>query len=183
MDQGIRGFLDRVQKPNFTAFTEQAQAQTGNAAVQIERVIDDGTSSLLDDALLNGIDTVVIISFDSLRTAQTASAAEVEAVRKFLRNPDHLIFVCPHHDIGEADALAGKALLERRTAEYLHHGDHSSPPQQGFSGFARTLLAGLGVPVHNRFGLRPAKATDGSPGPVTLTGQLTTSEFSPGLRA
>jgi hypothetical protein len=47
--------------------------------------------------------------------------------------------------------------------EHLHHGDRAIPPRQAFGGFARTLLAGLGVPVENRFGLRPAKQADGTP--------------------
>ena len=29
VDQGIAGFLDHIQKPNFQGFTEQAQALTG----------------------------------------------------------------------------------------------------------------------------------------------------------
>jgi hypothetical protein len=172
VDQGIAGFLDHVQKPNFAAFIEQAEKQTGHDVMQIERVIDDGTSTLLDDAAIDGIDTIVIISFDSLRTAQTASNPEIQAVRRFLNGPDHLIFVCPHHDIGEAEALTGEALLERRTAEYLHHGDRAAPPQQGFGGFARTLLAGLGVPVDNRFGLRPATLPNGLPAPVDVDRSL-----------
>jgi hypothetical protein len=44
-----------------------------------------------------GVDTIAVISFDSFRTAQVASEMEVEAIRRFLDNPDHLIFVCPHH--------------------------------------------------------------------------------------
>jgi hypothetical protein len=131
VDQGIAGFLDHVQKPNFAAFVEQAEEQAGNAVVQIERVVDNGTQTLLDDAVMAGVDTIVVISFDSLRTGQTASASEILAVRRFLDDPDHLIFVCPHHDIGEADGLTGEALLERRTAEHLHHGDRAIPPQQG----------------------------------------------------
>jgi hypothetical protein len=172
VDQGIAGFLDHVQKPNFAAFAEQAEKQTGHAVVQIERILDDGTMTSLDEGLIDGIDTIVVISFDTLRTAQTASESEIEAVRKFLSDPDHLIFVCPHHDIGEADSLTGKRLLERRTAEYRHHGDRAIPPQQGFSGFARTLLAGLGVPVDNRFGLHPATMPDGSPAPVDIDRSL-----------
>jgi hypothetical protein len=165
VDQGVAGFLDHVQKPNFTAFVEQAEKQTGLAVLQIERGMDDGRSTPLDDAVIAGIDTIVIIGFDSLRTAQTASASEIDAVRKFLTDPDHIIFVCPHHDIGEAETLTGEALLERRTAEHLHHGDIAIPPRQGFGGFERTLLAGLGVPVENRFGLRPATMPNGSPAP------------------
>jgi hypothetical protein len=120
------------------------------------------------DGALDGVDSVVVISFDSLRTGQAASPAEVEAVRRFLDDPDHLIFVCPHHDIGEATGLPDEGRLERQLAEYRHHGDHGIPPRQGFGGFARTLLAGLGVPVENRFGLRPAVMADGAPAPVEI---------------
>jgi hypothetical protein len=166
IDQGVAGFLDHIQKPNFAAFVEQAETQTAHSVTQIERVIDDGTATPLNDALIAGINTIVVISFDSFRTEQKASGPEIEAVRRFLSNPDHLIFVCPHHDIGEATEVAADKRTERQTAEYLHHGDRASPPRQGFGGFARTLLAGLGVPVENRYGLRPAVAADGSPAPI-----------------
>jgi hypothetical protein len=168
VDQGIAGFLDHIQKPNFAAFVEQAETLTGHPVVQIERVSDDGTATLLDGSLITDIDTIVVISFDSLRTEQTASHSEIEAVRRFLSNPDHLIFVCPHHDIGEATEVAADKRIERQTAEHLHHGDRAIPPRQGFGDFARTLLAGLGVPVENRYGLRPAAATDGSPMPIEV---------------
>ena len=168
IDQGISGFLDHIQKPNFAAFTQQAETQTGHPVIQVERVIDDGTPTLLDDSLISTIDTIIVISFDSFRTEQTASAPEIEAVRRFLNNPDHLIFICPHHDIGEATEVAADQRTERQTAEYLHHGDRASPPRQGFGGFARTLLAGLGVPVENRYGLRPATTTDGAPAPIEV---------------
>ena len=166
-DQGIAGFLDLIQKPNFQAFAEQTEGLTGRKVIQIERINDAGTMTPLDVAL-DGVDSIVIISFDSLRTGQTATTAEVEAVRHFLDNPDHLVFVCPHHDIGEAGGMVEERRLERQLAEYRHHGDHAIPPRQGFGGFARTLLAGLGVPVENRFGLRPAAAADGAPAPVEI---------------
>jgi hypothetical protein len=170
-DQGIAGFLDYVQKANFQAFVEQTQALTGNPVIQIERIADDGAMTPLDSALAC-VDSVVVISFDSFRTEQTATAAEVEAIRRFLDNPDHLIFICPHHDIGEASGATGEDRAERQLAEYRHHGDHGIPPRQGFGGFARTLLAGLGVPVHNRFGLRPAAAENGEPAPVEIDRSL-----------
>jgi hypothetical protein len=166
-DQGIAGFLDLIQKPNFQAFAEQTEGLTGRKVIQIERINDAGTMTPLDVAL-DGADSIVIISFDSLRTGQTASTAEVEAVRHFLDNPDHLVFVCPHHDIGEAEGMVEERRLEHQLAEYRHHGDHAIPPRQGFGGFARTLLARLGVPVENRFGLRPAAAADGTPAPVEI---------------
>jgi hypothetical protein len=167
VDQGIAGFLDHIQKPNFQAFAEQAEAMTGHQVIQIERVNDDGTMTPLN-AVIDGVDSIVVISFDSFRTDQAASAAEVQAIQQFLDNPDNLIFVCPHHDIGEIAGLVGEDRVERQLVEYLHHGDHGIPPRQGFGGLARTLLAGLGVPIDNRFGLRPAAAPDGAPAPVEV---------------
>ena len=40
--------------------------------------------------------------------------------------------------------------------EYAHHGDPLVPRQQRFGKYTRSLMKGLGVPVENRFGLRPA---------------------------
>src|SRR5580698_9487854 len=168
VDQGIAGFLDRVQRPNFAAFVEQAESLTGSPVVQVERVGDDGVATQLDDALVADVDTIVVISFDSFRTTQLAAEREVEAIRRFLDNPDHLIFVCPHHDIGETADAAGQDRERRQVAEHLHHGDPAIPPRQGFGGFARTLLAGLGVPIENRFGLRPAATADGAPAPAEI---------------
>jgi fructose-specific phosphotransferase system component IIB len=168
VDQGIGGFLDHVQKPNFLAFVEQAEALTGSPVIQVERVGDDGIETQLNEALIADVDTIVVISFDSFRTAQVAVGMEVEAVRRFLDNPDHLIFVCPHHDIGQAADAAGQDSEPRQIAEHLHHGDPAIPPRQGFGGFARTLLAGLGVPIENRFGLRPAATSDGAPTPAEI---------------
>jgi len=39
--------------------------------------------------------------------------------------------------------------------EYAHHGDALVPRQQRFGKYTRSLMAGLGVPVENRYGLRP----------------------------
>jgi hypothetical protein len=167
-DQSIGGFLDHIMKQNFTAFVEQTGAQTGHRVVEVERVADNGARTELDAALLDAADTLVVISFDSLRTHQDASGAEVEAVRRFLAHPDHLAFICPHHDIGDVPDLPHDEKLERQTADFLHHGDKTIPPQQRFGGFARSLLAGLGVPVENRFGLRPAAQADGSPAPIEV---------------
>src|SRR4051812_26764078 len=39
--------------------------------------------------------------------------------------------------------------------EYAHHGDALVPRQQRFGKYTRSMMAGLGVPVENRYGLRP----------------------------
>jgi hypothetical protein len=165
-DQSIAGFLDHIMKHNFTAFVELAAEHTGHPVVEIERGADDGRTTALDDGLLAGADTLVVISFDSVRTGQAASAAEVEAVRRFLDHPGHVAFICPHHDIGDVPDGSHDEKLARQLADFLHHGDRTIPPQQRFGGFARSLLDGLGVPVENRFGLRPLAQADGTPAPI-----------------
>jgi hypothetical protein len=171
-DQSVGGFLDHIMKQNFVAFVEQAGTQTGHPVFEVERIVDNGARTELDAALLDAADTLVVISFDALRTHQDANAAEVEAVRRFLAHPDHIAFICPHHDIGDVPDLSHDERLERQTAAFLHHGDKTIPPQQRFGGFARSLLAGLGVPVENRFGLHPAAESDGSPAPIEIESAL-----------
>ncbi len=160
-DQSIAGFLDHLLKANFIAFTEQARAQTGHPVNEVERVNDGGVQTSLDDAFLDGIDTLIVISFDSLRTGQQASAAEEQAsFRHFLDDPDHLVFVSPHHDIGDAGDLPGAERLRLQEEDFLHHGDRTIPPQQRFGGFARSLLAGLGVPVERSFWPAPRRSAE-----------------------
>jgi hypothetical protein len=171
-EQNIAGFLDHIMKRNFIAFIDLAKSLTGQPVREIERVADDGTLTPLDAATLSGVDTLIVISFDSLRTAQKADDQEIEALRAFLARPDHLAFVCPHHDIGDVDGLDGNDGLQRQIAEFEHHGDKTIPPRQQFGGFARTLLAGIGLPVENRFGLRPAAEADGSPAAIEVEAKL-----------
>ncbi len=116
MDYGIAGFLDHIQKPNFLSFAELTETLTGRRVIQTEHIIDDGTMKPLN-AVIDGVDTVVVISFDSSRTDRAATSTEIQATGKFLDDRGRLIFVCPHHDIGEATGLAGQAHAERRLGE------------------------------------------------------------------
>lgn len=154
-DQGIAGFLDHIQIPNFTAFAEHAERITQRPVPTVERLGDDGLMQEINDELLRDVDTLIVISLDSLRSRQAPTANEVEAIRRFLAHPDHLLFVCPHHDIGDADGLPDRAQAMRQEQEFYHHGDRTIPPQQRFGGFARSLLAELDTPVENHFGLHP----------------------------
>jgi len=168
IDQGISGFLDHVQRENFVGFAELVHALTGHPPLQVERVSREGAWTPLDHALTAQVDTVVVISFDSVRTRQAATEAEVAAARRFLADPDHVLFVCPHHDIGDAGELEPAQRAQRREQEHLHHGDAAIPPRQAFGHFGITLLAGLRLPVENRHGLRPAIEPDGSPTPLDI---------------
>lgn len=164
-DQGIAGFLDHIQKPNFAAFVEFAESITQHTVPAIERMGDDGVVKEINDELLRDVDTLIIISLDAIRSRQAPTSNEVEAIGRFLSHPDHLLFVCPHHDIGDVNGLPESGHSARQEQEFYHHGDRTIPPQQRFSGFARSLLAELDVPVENQFGLRPRLDESGAPWP------------------
>jgi hypothetical protein len=164
-DQGIAGFLDHIQLPNFTAFAEHAERITHHPVPAIERLGADGLIQEINDELLRDVDTLIVISLDSLRSRQAPTSNEVEAIRRFLSHPDHLLFVCPHHDIGDVSGVPMSAQPLRQEQEFYHHGDRTIPPQQQFSGFARSLLAELDMPVENQFGLHPRLDASGDPWP------------------
>jgi hypothetical protein len=162
--QGIDGFLRAIFLQNFTRFAEEVAALSGQPLRQIQRRTAEGETPL-EARLMEEIDTLIIIGFDSQRTGQAAAAAEISAVRAFLARRETMLFVCPHHDIGDTEGLAPDAARARQVAEFHHHGDIALPGQQRFGGFGLSLMAGLGAPIRNRFGLRPARANDGEPAP------------------
>jgi hypothetical protein len=162
--QGIDGYLQAIFFHNYARFAEHAGALTGHPVDRLERRTPSG-ETLLTDALLEAYDTFIVISFDSKRTAQAITPAETEVVRRFLARTDSALFVCPHHDIGDTDGLPPDSALEQQTAEYRHHGDIVLPGQQRTGGFALSLMAALGAPIRNRFGLRPAATETGEPTP------------------
>jgi hypothetical protein len=170
-DQGVGGFLDNIELANYKLFADLAASWTGNPVRRAERRTDAGLRPL-DAEFLAGVDSLVVISFDSSRTGQQASDAEIRAIRSFLDDPDHTLFICPHHDIGNADELPESERLARQELEFHHHGDRVIPARQGFGDFGISLLNGLGLSVRNRFGLRPAKLTDGSPAPLEIAAEL-----------
>ena len=161
-EQGIAGFLDHILLANFDTFAELVRSWTGHAVRNAQRRTE-AAQIPLDDAFLADVNTLIVISFDSKRTEQRASPAEIATIRSFLDNPDHSLFVCPHHNVGEVEDLSEDQRLPRQEAEFHHHGDPTIPPQQRFGGFGLSLLEGLDLPIRNRFGLRPAKQSDGLP--------------------
>jgi hypothetical protein len=171
-DQGVGGFLDNVQLTNFKLFADLAASWTGNPVRRAERQTAAGRCALGGE-FLRGVDTLIIISFDSSRTQQRASVAEIGATRSFLDDPDHTLFVCPHHDIGNTEGVPeNDDRLARQELEFHHHGDPGIPARQRFGDFGISLLNGLGLSVRNRFGLHPAKTPDGSPMPLRISTEL-----------
>jgi hypothetical protein len=147
--QGIAGSLELF----FLAWVQFQQLigeTTGHPVAVYQRVDQAGVKLLLDERVLADTDTLMVFGLDHMVTQQEASAEEIEAVRQFLKREGTCLILGPHHDVGASDDLAVRAM------EYAHHGDALVPRQQRFGKYTRTLMKGLGIPVENRHGLRPA---------------------------
>jgi hypothetical protein len=148
-NQGIAGSLELFFWAwlRFQAVVEEV---TGHPAPVFQRVDQAGFSLPLDERVLGDVDTLFVFGLDHNVTGQQPSAAEIEAVREFLRREGTCLVIGPHHDVGATDDLDVRAM------EYAHHGDSLVPRQQRFGRYTLGLLKGLGVPVENHYGLRPA---------------------------
>jgi hypothetical protein len=147
--QGIAGSLELF----FVAweFFQKLVGELTNHPVPVfQRVDHSGIRLPLDERVLDDADTLLIFGLDHMSTNQVAAPAEIEAVRQFLSREGACLLLGPHHEVGAADDL------KEREIEYLHHGDALVPRQQRFGKFTRSLMKGLGIPVENHYGLRPA---------------------------
>jgi hypothetical protein len=153
--QGIAGSLELFYWA-WVSFQAVVGEETGHVVPMFQRVDQAGFSLPLDERVLDDADTLFVFGLDHLVTNQVATPAEIEAVRAFLQREGTCLVIGPHHDVGRSSDLA------ERNMEYLHHGDPLVPRQQRFGGFTRSLMQGLGIPVENEWGLRPAVVEDGS---------------------
>jgi hypothetical protein len=147
--QGISGTLELFHL-SIVRFQEVIGAVTGQPVSVYQRIDQAGQRLPLDERVLDDTDTLMVFGLDHLVTEQEASQGEIEALRHFLEREGTCLVLGPHHDVGVSENL------DQRQMEYKHHGDPLVPRQQRFSKYTRSLMKGLGVPVENRFGLRPA---------------------------
>ena len=147
--QGIAGTLELFHLSTIR-FQSLAEEVTGNPVAVYQRIDQAGQKLPIDDRILADTDTMMIFGLDHMVTEQEASGEEIEAIKKFLTREGSCLLLAPHHDVGVS------ADLNERQMEYAHHGDPLVPRQQRFGKYTRSLMKGLGVPVENRFGLRPA---------------------------
>jgi hypothetical protein len=123
---------------------------TGHPVAVYQRVDQSGSRLPLDDRVLADTDTLFVFGLDHNVTEQDAAPEEVEAVQQFLTREGTCVILGPHHDVGASPDL------QERAMEYAHHGDALVPRQQRFGRYTRGLMRGLGVPIENRYGFRPA---------------------------
>ena len=147
--QGIAGSLELFFRA-WVPFQKSAGELTGHPVAVFQRVDQAGYQLPLDERVLGDADTLLVFGLDHMVTNQIASAAEIEALRQFLKREGTCLVLGPHHDVGATDDL------KQRAMEYAHHGDALVPRQQRFGTFTRSIMEGLKIPVENRYGLRPA---------------------------
>ena len=139
---------------------------TGHAVPVFQRVDQAGFSLPLDERVLDDADTLLVFGLDHLVTEQVAAPAEIEAVRAFLEREGTCLVIGPHHDVGPLGGL-----------ERTRHGVPAPrrrlvPRQQRFGGYTRSLMKGLGIPVENRWGLRPAVVQGGAAASSGAAGRI-----------
>ena len=148
--QGIAGTLELFHRSTLS-FQQIAGETTDHPVAVFQRIDQAGFKQPIDERILADADTLMVFGLDHLLSEQEASPDEVVAIREWLKREGTCLLLAPHHDVGFTDDL------KQRQMEYLHHGDALVPRQQRFGQYTRSLMKGLGVPVHNLYGLRPAQ--------------------------
>jgi hypothetical protein len=146
--QGISGSLELFFW-GWLPFQRLTGEVTGHPVPVFQRVDQAGFAQPLDERVLADVDTLFIFGLDHNVTDQRPSDAEIEALRAWLRREGTCLVIGPHHDVGATDDM------DQRAMEYAHHGDPLVPRQQRFGQYTLALLRALGIPVENRFALRP----------------------------
>src|SRR5204863_640586 len=147
--QGIAGTLELFHLSTLK-FQQLVGEATGQPVAIYQRIDQAGQRLPIDQRILADTDTLMVFGLDHMVTEQEASPDEIEAVRQFLQREGTCLLLGPHHDVGVSPDL------KQRAMEYAHHGDPLVPRQQRFGKFTHALMRGLGLPVENRYGLRPA---------------------------
>jgi hypothetical protein len=147
--QGIAGTLELFHL-SIVRFQQVVESVTGYSVPDYQRIDQAGQRLPIDERILADTDTLMVFGLDHMITEQEAAPEEIEALRQFLKREGTCLILSPHHDVGFSEDL------KQRQQEYKHHGDPLVPRQQRFGTYTRSLMKGLGVPVENRFGLRPA---------------------------
>jgi hypothetical protein len=147
--QGIAGTLELFHL-SLVSFQTAVGEVTGHPVAVYQRIDQAGQRLPIDERILDDTDTLMVFGLDHIVTEQEASPEEIEALRNFLTREGTCLILGPHHDVGVS------ADLKTRQVEYAHHGDPLVPRQQRFGKYTRSLMKGLGVPVENQYGLRPA---------------------------
>ncbi len=174
--QGIAGTLELFHL-SIVRFQQVVGEATGQPVIDYQRIDQAGQKLPIDERILADTDTLMVFGLDHLVTEQEAAPEEIEAIRKWLTREGTTLVLSPHHDVGSSNDMT------QRQLEYRHHRDALVPRQQRFGRYTRSLMKALGVPVENRWGLRPAtvEGTRNQIAPLTTFRDLDTRGFLEGV--
>src|SRR3954452_8038639 len=174
--QGIAGTLELFHL-SLLRFQQLVGEVTGHPVAVYQRVDQAGQKVPIDAGILDDTDTLMVFGLDHLVTEQEAGSAEIDAMREWLKREGTCLILGPHHDVGVSSDLKERAM------EYAHHGDPLVPRQERFGKYTRSVMKGLGVPVENRYGLRPA-TLEGTTRtvPLSITQDLDTRGWLTGVK-
>jgi hypothetical protein len=173
--QGIAGALELFFRA-WVPFQQLVEETTGHAVPVFQRIDHAGYKLPIDERVLADADTLFVFGLDHNVTGQEAAPEEIEALRHFLKREGTCLVLGPHHDVGVSDDP------KVRNMEYRHHGDALVPRQQRFGLYTRSLIKGLGAPVENRYGLRPARnAETRKLAPLSIARDLDTKDWLEGV--
>jgi hypothetical protein len=172
--QGISGALELFFWA-WVKFQRFVGEVTGHPVPVFQRVDQAGFALPLDERVLDETDTLFLFGLDHLVTGQLPTSGEIEALRAFLAREGTCLVIGPHHEVGVTEDL------KQREVEYRHHGDLLVPRQQRFGGYTRALMEGLGIPVVNRWALRPA-VIEGKAAPLRINADLDTRGWLAGVK-
>jgi len=147
--QGIAGTLELFHRSTLS-FQKLAGEATGHPVAVFQRIDQAGYHLPIDERILADTDTLMVFGLDHLVSEQSAAPEEIAAIREWLKREGTCLLLAPHHDVGFTSDM------KQRQMEYKHHGDELVPRQQRFGQYTRSLMKGLGIPVMNQYGLRPA---------------------------
>src|SRR4026207_23013 len=160
----------------FAPFQQFVGETTGQTVPLFQRIDQAGFKLPLDERVLADTDTLLVFGLDHNITQQQATAEEIESVRRFLEREGTCLILGPHHDVGISD------VPEIRNMEYQHHGDALVPRDQHFGLYTRSLMNGLGIPVENRYGLRPKRDPETKKlAPLSIAADLDTKQWLKGV--
>lgn len=147
--QGIAGTLELFHRSTL-AFQKAVGEVTDHPVAVFQRIDQAGYKLPIDERILQDTDTLMVFGLDHLVSEQEAAPEEIAAILEWLKRDGTCLLLGPHHDVGFTENI------EQRQLEYAHHGDALVPRQQRFGQYTRSVMKGLGVPVINQYGLRPA---------------------------
>ena len=112
-------------------------------------------------------DTLMVFSLDHMVTEQEASPDEIEALQSFLTREGTCLILGSHRDVGISPNLKSARPNMPTTVTRSFRDSSASASTRD------SLMKGLGVPVENRYGLRPATVPGTTPTvQLSITGDL-----------